>query len=89
MGKETHFLLPCRRKREAMVPLTALFYLASADLFSSGRDELVARCKSEDCELEMHLTHLPDAVGYNAECCPVVIYSHDPGAFVFHTGHHF
>lgn len=71
MGKETRSLLPCRRKREGMVPPTAPFSLASADLFSSGRDELVAHCKSEDCELEMHLTHLPDAVGHNAECCPV------------------
>ena len=71
MGKETCSLLPCRRTREGMVPPTAPFYLASADLFSSGRDELVAHCRSEDCGLEMHLTHLPDAVGYNAECCPV------------------
>lgn len=54
-----------------MGPPTTPFYLASADLFSSGRDELVTRCKSEECELEMHLTHPPDTVGYNAECCPV------------------
>lgn len=60
-----------QEEERGVVPPTAPFYLASADLFSSGRDELVTCCKSEDCELEMHLTHLPDTVGYNAECCPV------------------